>query len=51
MKKGLKISQNERFFTYYRRFINTNDLLKRILKLQFKIINISSSFNYAVFGR
>ncbi len=51
MKKGFKISQNERFFTHYRRFINTNHLLKKILKLQFKILNISSSFNYAVFGR
>lgn len=50
-KKGLKISQNERFFTHYRRFINTKDLSKKIVKLQFKILNMSSSFNYAVFGR
>jgi hypothetical protein len=33
MKKGLKISRNERFFTHYRRFINT-----RFIKNNFEII-------------
>jgi SAM-dependent methyltransferase len=51
MKKGLLISKNERFFTHYRRFINTKNLVKKIMILNFNILKISASFNYALFDK
>jgi SAM-dependent methyltransferase len=51
MNKGLLISKNERFFTHYRRFINTKNLVKKIMILKFNILKISSSFNYALFDK
>jgi cyclopropane fatty-acyl-phospholipid synthase-like methyltransferase len=50
IKKGEKLSKYERFYTHYRRFIDTKELVKKITGEGFKILHISSSYNYARFN-
>ena len=38
IKKGKKISKNERITSHYRRFIDLKDFEKKIIKYNFKII-------------
>jgi len=50
IKKGIKLSKYERFYTHYRRFINPKEFLSKISEEGFKVLNISSSYNYARFN-
>tara|TARA_B100000427_G_C15511454_1_gene596392 strand:+ start:88 stop:708 length:621 start_codon:yes stop_codon:yes gene_type:complete len=50
MKKGKKLSYNERIYTHYRRFIDTKFLKEKIIKNNFKIIYSKESFNFAKFS-
>lgn len=49
--KGIKISSNEYIFGHYRRFINPKDLIKKIKKLNFKILYAESKKNFAKFKK
>jgi tellurite methyltransferase len=49
IKKGIKLSKYERFYTHYRRFINPKEFLSKISEEGFRVLNISSSYNYARF--
>jgi ubiquinone/menaquinone biosynthesis C-methylase UbiE len=50
IKKGIKLSKYERFYTHYRRFINPKEFLSKISEEGFRVLNISSSYNYARFN-
>lgn len=50
IKKGIKLSKYERFYTHYRRFINPKEFLIKISEEGFRVLNISSSYNYARFN-
>jgi len=49
IKKGIKISKYERFHTHYRRFINTKEFVSKISNRGFRVLYLSSSYNYARF--
>jgi ubiquinone/menaquinone biosynthesis C-methylase UbiE len=49
IKKGIKLSKYERFHTHYRRFINTKEFVSKISDEGFRVLYISSSYNYAKF--
>ena len=49
IKKGIKLSKYERFYTHYRRFINPNEFVSKISDEGFRVLNSSSSYNYANF--
>jgi ubiquinone/menaquinone biosynthesis C-methylase UbiE len=49
MKRGKKLSYNERHYTHYRRFIDTKVLLNSLKKNNFKVTYKKSSFNYAIY--
>ncbi len=51
IKKGKKLSNNERIYTHYRRFIDTRYLKERIIMNNFKIIYFRESFNFAKFSK
>ena len=51
MKKGKKLSHNERFYTHYRRFIETELFKKNVKKLNFKILYFKESYNFANFAK
>ena len=51
MRKGKKISYNERIHTHYRRFIDTKFFKEKIIKNNFKIIYSKESFNFAKFSK
>lgn len=48
IKRGKKISKFERITDHYRRFININDLKKRLMRLKFKIIYSKQSNNFSI---
>jgi len=49
IKKGIKLSKYERFHTHYRRFINTKEFVSKISNEGFRVLYLSSSYNYARF--
>lgn len=49
IKKGIKLSKYERFHTHYRRFINTKEFVSKISNEGFRVLYISSSYDYARF--
>ena len=49
IKKGIKLSKYERFHTHYRRFINTKEFVSKISNRGFRVLYLSSSYNYARF--
>jgi len=48
IRKGIKISNNERFTTHYRRFIQIKELIKNLRKNKFKVIYKKSSSRFSV---
>lgn len=49
IKKGIKISENERLSDHYRRFINLECFKKTIVKHKLKIIYLKQSNRYSVY--
>ena len=49
MKLGKAISKYERFHGHYRRFIKVDDFKKKLALLDYKLIYISESINFAKF--
>jgi SAM-dependent methyltransferase len=49
IKKGIKISKNERFTDHYRRFIDLNDFKNRIIEHKLKILYLKESNLYSVY--
>jgi ubiquinone/menaquinone biosynthesis C-methylase UbiE len=49
IKKGIKLSKYETFHTHYRRFINVKEFVSKITDEGFRVLYISSSYNYARF--
>ncbi len=51
MKKGKRLSQNERFDGHYRRFIDEAKLRKELKQLGYKILFLKSSYKFAIFRK
>ena len=47
MRKGKKLSSNERYTDHYRRFINVNNFEKKILDFNGKIIYKKAGLNFS----
>ena len=47
LNKGKKISKYERLTDHYRRFIDVNDFVKKIIKIKFNIIYIKQGVNFS----
>jgi hypothetical protein len=45
LQKGIKISTNEGLTDHYRRFVDVSDFLKKLNKLNFKIVYLKQSTN------
>jgi cyclopropane fatty-acyl-phospholipid synthase-like methyltransferase len=49
IKKGLKVSENERIHGHYRRFINVKNFCQNLEKFKFKILYCKQSTNFSKF--
>ncbi|ARJ47510.1 class I SAM-dependent methyltransferase [Candidatus Pelagibacter sp. RS39] len=49
MKKGKKLSENERFDSHYRRFIDVAKFRKELKEMGYKILFLKSDNNFAIF--
>lgn len=49
IQKGLKISENERVYGHYRRFINVKNFCQNLKKFKFKILYCKQSTNFSKF--
>jgi len=48
-EKGKKLSQYERFYGHYRRFINVDNFKNELLKLNFNVVYIKKSNRFAIY--
>ncbi len=48
INKGIKISENERYTSHYRRFINIKDFVNKLKKNKFRVIYNKTSYKFAI---